>query len=314
MRKSAILVALLPLAFASPALAQYPDHPINVLVPFGAGGSSDVAMRTVVPFVEKCLGGASMVVVNMPGAGGDLGFAALKEAAPDGYTIGYLNMPNIATSPLTKEAAWTIDSFDYLATVTGTNITFNVAPDSPVNTLADLIKEAKEKGPINLGISGIGGEDHLMALRFAKQNGIEFKYIPFGDGASTRLALLGGHISVASMSNSEVSNSQGELKTIGVMAAERTPFLPDVPTFREQGFDLIGGSTKIIGAPKGVPAEIAARLSGCLMGLENDPAFLEEAKTRNIPLDFMDAAESDAFVRAQGADLADLWASDPWIQ
>ena len=303
----------LVMAAAVPALAEYPDRPVTLLIPFSPGGGSDVGARTFQPYLEKCLGG-SIVILNKPGAGGELGFAELAASDPDGYKIGYLNMPNMASGAITKEATWSIDSFAYVGNMIGSRITLSVPKNSPIQTLDDLVALGKSSGPLSLSVSGIGGDDHLSSLQFAKLVGIEFTVIPFGDGASSRAALLGGNVQVGSMSNSEAANFQEEFRTLGVMDNERTPFLPDIATFKEQGYDIVGGSTQVIGAPAGTPKEIVQKWSDCLGKVAADPAFLEEAKKRALPLSYMTGEQAEAFVRKENEALKALWASDPWIK
>lgn len=311
---SKLLGAVAVLAVAAvPALADYPDRPITLLLGFSAGGGSDVGARTYQPYLEKCLGG-TIVIVNKPGAGGELGFAELAASDPDGYKIGYLNMPNMASGAITKQASWSIDSFAYVGNVIASRITLSVPKTSPVQNVDDLVKLAKESGPLMVSVSGIGGDDHLAVLRFGQLIGAEFNIIPFGDGASARAALLGGQVQVGSMSNSEAAGFQDDFRTLGVMDEERTDFLPEIPTFKEQGYDIVAGSTQVIGAPANTPKEIVQKWSDCLGKVVSDPAFLEDAKKRALPLGYMTSEETEAFVRAENEKLKELWASNPWIK
>jgi tripartite-type tricarboxylate transporter receptor subunit TctC len=125
---------------------------------------------------------------------------------------------------------------------------------------------------------------------------------------------MGGQVAVGSMSNSEVANFQDELHTLGVMDEKRSPFLPDVPTFKEQGYDIVGGSTQIIGAPKGTPKAIVQKWSDCLGKVTSDPAFLADAKKRALPLAYMTADQAAAFVKQENENLKELWATNPWIK
>jgi tripartite-type tricarboxylate transporter receptor subunit TctC len=305
--------AMVALTAAAPALAEYPERAVTLLIPFSPGGGSDVSARTYEPYLEECLG-QDVVIVNKPGAGGELGFAELAQTTPDGYTIGYLNMPNMATGAITKDAPWTIDSFAYVGNVIGSRVTLSVPIESEIQDLDGLVAFAKENSPVALSVSGIGGDDHLMALRFSKLAGFDFNVIPFGDGASSRAALMGGHVQVGSMSNSEAALYQDRFRTLGVMDSERSSFLPDIPTFQEQGYDIVGGSTQVIGAPAGTPDEVIQKWSDCLGQVVNDPAFLEDATTRALPLAYMTAEETEQFVRAENEQLKALWESDPWIE
>ena len=116
------------------------------------------------------------------------------------------------------------------------------------------------------------------------------------------------------MSNSEAALYQDEFRTLGVMESERSSFLPDVPTFQEQGYEIIGGSTQVIGAPAGTPDEIIQKWSDCLGQVVNDPKFLEDAKKRALPLAYLTAEETERFVREENEQLKALWQSDPWIK
>lgn len=295
------------------AAAEYPDRPITFLVPFGAGGGTDVAARTYAPYLEKCLGdNATLVVINKPGASGQLGFAELANSKPDGYTISTLNAPNFEIGAITG-TAYKLDQFELLGNIVGTNVTLVVAKDSPIKTLADLIKVAKEsKIPLNIGTSSLGAEDHLTGLRFAKMAGIKLTTLPLESAGNVRNAVIGGHIQVGSLSNNETAPFMDQLRVLATATPERLPEMPDVPTFKEQGFDLVAGSNHVLGTRAGVPEEIRAKLASCIQQVAKDPAFLADAKKRSVSLNVMDDKTVKAFIAKENADLEDLWKTDPW--
>src|SRR5262249_49424884 len=154
------------------------------------------------PFVEACLGNdASLVPVAMPGAASAVGIAELGKAQPDGYTIGVTNMPNLVTNHLSKPGLPSIDAFEYLGTIVGVRSTFNVRQGSPITSLDDAVAHIKATGgPINVGMGGIGADDHLVGLQFERLLGADFNFIPFGSGADARNALLGGQVEFSMMS------------------------------------------------------------------------------------------------------------------
>jgi tripartite-type tricarboxylate transporter receptor subunit TctC len=317
-RESAKILLAAGMTFGAglvPAMAEFPEQPVTLIVSGGAGGGADVPARTYQPFLERCLGpSASVVVVNRPGAGGALAFAELVKAKPDGYTIGYLNMPGMAAQTIAGDTPWKIDSFDYIANVVASRVTLNVAKDSPYNTVQEFVDYAKANPKVvTLALSSLGGDDHLTQLQFLRAAGIEATIVNFGDGAASRAALMGGHVTAASMSGPEASTYQDQLKTLWIAAEERSPFLPDVPTLTELGFPVIGGSNHIIGAPKGVPADALEKIRGCYEKAISDPEFLKEAEKRQIPVHFMNAADTEAFVKAQYDILSDLWKATPWV-
>ena len=313
--KSSLILLLLAGVAATPAAAEYPERPIAFINPNSAGGGTDVGIRTWAPYVEKCLGnGATFVVTAMPGATGAVGMTEAAKAPNDGYTIASLNMPQFVTNQIAKEMTFTVDTFDYLGNIVGVRSLIAVRPDSEFKTLADFVKFAKESGkPINVGLGGLGADDHLGGLRFEQMLGVDFNFIPFGSGADSRNALLGSQVEIAFMSNSEAAQFRDEIRPLAIAAAERDPLYPDTQTFKEAGYDLISGSDHIIGVPKGAPAEAETKLANCISQAAKDPAFLAEAKKRSLSLNIMDAKQTDAFVREQDKIFRDLWATNPWI-
>lgn len=311
------LAGALSLALAGgAALAEYPERPIVVINPNSAGGGTDVGIRTWQPYVEACLGeGASLVPTAMPGAASAVGITALRQAAPDGYTVGSANMPNLVTNRIAKPEQPAVEDFVWIGNVIGVSSTLNVQMDSEIKTLAEAIDHIKAaSGPVNIGMGGIGADDHLVGLQFQEMVGKPLNFIPFGSGADSRNALLGGQVEFSLMSNVEAAGFREEVRPLAVAAEARTDLFPDTPTFIEQGLDLVGGSTHVIGAPKGFPEEALAKWRECIQVAANDPKFLEDAKTRNLSLNVMTGEETEAFILAQRKLLEDLWASDPWIK
>jgi tripartite-type tricarboxylate transporter receptor subunit TctC len=293
------------------AAAEYPERPITFLVPFGAGGGTDVGVRTYAPYLEKCLGG-TMVVENKPGAGGQVGFAQLATSEPDGYLISTLNAPNVEVGAITG-TSYKLDQFELLGNIVGTNVTLSVSKDSDIKTLEDLIKAAKESPkPMNLGTASIAADDHLMALRFAKLAGVKFTTLPLESAGNVRNAVIGGHVVVGSLSNNETAPFLDQLTVLAVASEKRVPELPEVPTFRELGYDLVAGSNHVLGTRAGVPEDIRAKLAGCIEQVVKDPAFIADAEKRKISINFMNAEQVKAFIAQEEADLRALWASDPW--
>lgn len=306
---------LLTLA-AGVASAQYPERPITVINPNSAGGGTDVGIRTWQPYVEKCLGnGAALVPTAMPGAASAVGITALHQAEPDGYTVGSANMPNLVTNHLSKPEQPSFEDFVWLGNVIGVNSSLNVQMDSEFKTLDEAVDFIKSSGsPVNIAMGGIGADDHLVGLQLQQLLGVPLNFIPFGSGADSRNALLGGQVQFALMSNVEAAGFRDVVRPLAVAAEERTDLFPDVPTFREEGLDLVGGSTHVIGAPKGFPEEALAKWRECIQTAVKDPAFLEDAKTRNLSLNPMTGDETEAFIKAQADLLTKLWETDPWIK
>lgn len=312
---SALLVAVVP----SIALAQdYPSRPITLNIAYTAGGTSDIGVRTWAPFLERCLGpGTTTVPVNIPGAGGQVGWVDLANADPDGHTIGLTLLPNLVTAVITKpDLPYNIDSFQYVGNLVGNAMTFSVRADSPIQNLHDLLAEAR-KAPINIGIASIGDEGFLLIKELMRLDPtLQFVPVPFNGVATVQPALLGGHVPVAASGMSGVIPNMKEnlIRIIAVAEPEAVPELPGVETFVQNGFSVVqGGSRHIIAAPKGLPADVAKKLDDCFQQIAVDPEFLAQAKERALFLFPMNAADSDAFVRRVYEDLSKLWADDPWM-
>lgn len=311
-----ILLVLLSLAGLASAqnTANWPERPITMIVAYSAGGGTDVLARTFAPYLEECLG-TSIVVDNRPGAGGQVGFTALAKAKPNGYTIGFINTPPVLTVPISRNAAYSLDDLAPIANLVDDPGAFNVHVSSDFESLEDLVAYAKENpGAVTVGTSGVGGDDHLAMLLFERAAGVDLTHVPFDGAAPNRAALLGRHIAVGGFNISEAAQfaESDRLRTVGQMADERWELAPDVPTFKEQGFDITMGSQRGLAAPAGVPQDILDRIAGCVEETVNDPDFRAEAEKTFLPLRYMPPQEYSEFLRRQSDDFAQLWEEDPW--
>ncbi len=318
MRRSTTLLsaaALLALGIGV-AHADYPEKPITFVIGYKSGGASDIAARTWAPYMEKCLGtGASIVIEMRPGAGGSIGMTDLALAAPDGYTIGQTTVPDLVSQRFGKEAKWTKDSFDYIGNISGASSTLTVRTDGELKTFEDFMAKAKASGtPLNVGIGGVGNDDHLAGLRFMELSGVKLNLIPFGSGADTRLALLGGHVDMALMSSGEFGRDITDIRPLAIAREERSPALPDTPTLRELGFDVVMGSRLLFAAPKGLPADVLEKWRSCVGQVSADPAFQAEAAKRAVPMLPMTADQTKAFVDETDTALSAMWAKEPWVK
>ncbi|MCJ8139869.1 tripartite tricarboxylate transporter substrate binding protein [Falsirhodobacter halotolerans] len=303
---------------AGAAFAEYPERPITMIVAYSAGGGTDIAARTLAPFIEKHLGGgASIVVVNRPGASGEIGFAELAKASPDGYTIGFINTPNVVTVPIQREARYGLDDLQPIGRVIDDPGAFSVLPSSDIKTLDDLVAYAKENpGAVTYGTTGLGSDDHLAALEFEKVAGVKFSHVPFGGNADVRAATLGGHIMLANMNISETiaDVEEGTLHPLGQMAVERWDGAPEIATFREQGYDVVSGSQRGIGAPAGLPEDVAAKLEKAVADAVADPEFRARAEQQKLALDYADGATFAADLQAMHESYSTLWNDSPWME
>lgn len=311
--KGLVLAALT----AAPALAEYPEKPIEMIVAFAPGGGTDVAARSIARFMEKHLGeGASIAVINKPGAGGEIGWTTLAQSNPDGYTIGMINPPAFNALAVEGKAKYTMESFQPIGNIVLDPGILVVGKDSPYNSLADVMKAAADApGAIVVGTSGAAGSsEHIGILNLNRIANVTFTPAFFGSTAPVRQALLGGHIPAATMNLSEALPliRSGDIKLLGVMSKERSTYLPDAPTFAEQGYDLTVTAARGLAAPAGVPAEVVAKLETALKQAMADPEYLAAAEKAEIPLAYLDADAYSALIAQITAELTETWKVTPW--
>lgn len=298
--------------------AEYPERPITMIVAYSAGGGTDVAARTLAPYIEKYLGdGASITILNKPGAGGEVGFTELANATPDGYTIGFVNTPNALTIPFERETRYSVDSFQPIGNVVDDPGVFAVLPDSPIKTLDDLVAAAKEKpGELTFGSTGIGSDDQLAMMKFERLSGADLRHVPFEGSAPARTALLGGHIDVGVINAGEAMPyvEEGQLRLLGQMGAERWEGAPEVPTFKEQGYDVVSGSQRGIAAPKGMSQEHIDALAAAIEQAIQDPEFRQQAEDQALPLRYLGPAEYQELLNQASSEAEQIWNETPWVE
>jgi tripartite-type tricarboxylate transporter receptor subunit TctC len=269
---SAIVVTTALAAAATTGLdlaqAQYPERGLTLIVPYGAGGGTDITARLLARDLEAIMG-KSVTVENRAGGGGWVGWGALAAAVPDGYTLGYLNVPSMYAGYLDPKVGRkeNLNSFTPLMNhVLDYNI-WAVKADSPFKTVKDVIDAAK-KAPEQITVTayGAGGDDHLAILAIQGETGTKLAVVHSRSTAEAKTQVLGGHVLVLGANVSEVAEEvrAGQLRLLGVMAPARSRFLPDAPTFKEQGFSQIWSVSRGIAAPAGLPRDVEARLIGYL--------------------------------------------------
>ncbi|MAY31110.1 MAG: tripartite tricarboxylate transporter substrate binding protein [Rhodovulum sp.] len=313
MKKTLCAVIALGLG-ATAALADYPEKPVEVIVGYSAGGGTDVMARTVSQFLEPELGdGASVVVKNMPGAGGQIGFTEVAGADADGYTLGTFNLPAALALTHDREADYDVTSFTYLANFVEDPNTITVAASSPYQTLDELLAAAKaDPRAITVGLSSLGGNDHFAANMMASAAGVEFTIVPFKGASNARTAIMGGHVAAGTMTLGQTTNFPDELRVLAVLADERSAFRPDVPTAAELGYDVKMSSLRGIVGPADMDAETAEKLRAALSAVNANPDFQTIMAEQGNPIAFMVGDDFAATAAAQNQVAADIWAQTPW--
>jgi tripartite-type tricarboxylate transporter receptor subunit TctC len=314
----------LPLGLVAPgaaprlarAQAGWPaERPIEVIVPFPASGGVDTMVRGVLAHVAPRLPGARFVVVNRPGAAGQLGFEANFNAAPDGYTLGAVTNTAMNAIAIERTPRYRPADFTYIANVVDDPGGFWVHPDNPWQSLKDLVEAAKrEPDSVGVGTAGVGSDDHILQLSFEAVAGVRLLHVPYNGTGPILRDLLGGRLPIGSLNMGEglAMMREGRIRCLGQAGPQRWEPAGAVPTFREQGFDVLGGSARGIAGPPGLPAPIRARLEAAFREAMADPAFIAEAARLNLPLRPLVGEEYRAMMAADLAALRALWERRPW--
>jgi len=285
-----VLAGLIILSCTGLAIAQkkYPTDTIAVTVAYKAGGSTDAAVRMILPYLEKELK-TSMYVKNLPGAGGEIGFTGLATSKPDGYTIGMINLPAVNLVAAARETRYEpiVEHFAPIGVnISDPNTIMVRKDDSRFNTIKDLIDYAKaHPGEIILGADGPLSDDQLSMYKIEEAMGVKFTYIPYAGGAPAAKALIGGETDVLISNCFDAIKWEENTKALAVLWPERYELIPHVPTFKEEtGVEVVGGSTRGFSAPAGTPPEILARLRLAFYEVTTNPEYIKEAKKRGLTL------------------------------
>ena len=318
-RRGLLTAGAAALALPCPALAQggWPaGRQVEVIVGFAPGGGTDVMVRALGLFLASEIPGANFVVLNRPGAGGETAYVALQAAKPDGHTIGAINTPGYLSVPLERRVRYDRAKIRPIARLVDDPTAFVVRRDAPWHTLKDLVEAArKAPGTISVGSSGVGTDDHLGLTLLQAASGTEFIHAPFAGAGLVKNAVLAGHIDVAGLNLGEIGSLGQEtppLRPLAAMGEHRWDLMPNVPTFREEGFDVVMTSERGLAAPRGIPDEVAARLQDAIARVMTKPEWLDRAKQLELPLAYLPGAEWEAQMPAQEARYRRIWEATPW--
>ena len=247
-------IAVAGAVLSAPALAQdYPSEPVRIIVPAGAGGGTDVLVRTLQPHLEEALGG-SIVVVNVPGSGSVGGSRRAVEADPDGYTV-LANHVTLLTAMALDKADFRHTDFELVATAVEIPLVVVVPSSSPHTSLDEIMEAARGSDPVIAGVN-LGAVNHFSMLMLeAQADGAEFRYVQTGGGAATTAALLGEQIDVGVLAGSEALpiTESGEVRVIAALGGDRIPYFPEIPTATEQGYEMNMGVEYMWLMPGGTP-------------------------------------------------------------
>jgi tripartite-type tricarboxylate transporter receptor subunit TctC len=271
-----LTAAALAAATTLAGAAGFPDKTVNYIIPFGPGGESDVSARLQEP-VFKQLTGQTMAIQYRPGAGGAAGWSQLNGMAADGFTVMGTNLPHIVLQPLQKDVGYKTDEITTLYWFHYTPDALIVPAASPFKTLKDFVDGAKKApGATTLSGSGTNSANHLAQQQFDKLAGIKTTYVPFGGTGPSNAALLGNQVA-GSWAYTTVQIQLGDqVRCLAVAMEKRHPKLPNCPTFKEQGLDLVGGAYRGVAVPKSTPPDVQAKMADILAKINADPAFIQK--------------------------------------
>jgi tripartite-type tricarboxylate transporter receptor subunit TctC len=292
------LAALIPIGSAA---ADYPTKPLNYIIPFGPGGESDITARHQQSFFKDKFG-QDLVISYKPGGGGAVGWSQLNSTKGDGYTIMGINLPHIIVKPMQKDVGFKTDDITGVYMFHYTPDALVVRADSDFKTLQDVIDYAKANpGKLTLSGSGKGTANHLAQIQFDDMAGIKTTYVAFKGTGKAVAALLGDQVKAEWGYTSVGAKHEGKVRLLAVAMEERHPKFPDVPTFKELGFDLVSGAYRGIAVPNSTPEEIRVKLSEMIGEINADPEFRKRMENDGMALLDVDYAGMQSFMEEKKA-------------
>ena len=281
-----ILAAVGLMVLASHASAQeYPSRPITLIVPWPAGGPTDITMRSMADAAAKHLG-QPIMIENKAGGGGTVGPATMAATAkPDGYTLAQMPI-TVYRLPLMQKTTWKADDFTYIIHLTGYVFAAFANADTPFKTWEDVVAYAKANpGKITYGSTGSGTSLHLGMEMLAEKSGIKFTHVPFKGAAEVNAAVAGGHVMLgASGTSIKPLVDAGKARFLNVWTAKRVSFLPDIPTLQELGYPYVIDSPWGIAGPKGMDPKVVAKIHDAFKkALEEQPVIESLARFDMVP-------------------------------
>ena len=291
-------VALTLLAAGPIAAQSFPTRPITMIVPWSAGGGTDIAMRSLGQATAKILG-QPVLIENRPGAGGSLGPAAMVNARPDGHTLSQMPISVLRIPHMQKVAFDPLTDFTWIAMISGYTFGVVVRADSPFRSLRDIVEFARANpGKLTYATPGTGTSLHITMEDIAAREGISLTHVPFKGQADGSNALLGGHVMVQSDATGWAELVEaGRLRLLATWGAERSRRWPNVPNLKEAGYDIVANSPYGIAGPRGLDPKIVRTLQDALRKALDDPEYLKAITRLDQENFFLSSDDYTAWVR-----------------
>ncbi|MDA8228325.1 MAG: tripartite tricarboxylate transporter substrate binding protein [Desulfitobacterium hafniense] len=292
---------------ASAGKTKYPEKPITMIVPWAAGGGTDLIFRKLADLMSKDLG-QPVVIQNVNGAGGQVGFKQIANAKPDGYTVGATTI-SMLLQKATQPDGLGVNNFTNIAMINQDPATLTVKADSPYKDVASFVEAAKkEPGKLRISNSGAKGVWHVASMLYEKQAGIKVIHLPYDGANPAAIAVGGGHAEATTASPPEVKPlvDSGKLKVLAVMDNKRHPLYPNVPTLKESGYDLSFGVWRSLVGPKGIPADITSKLEASVKKAVESEDFKKFMSDSGYGITYMNSADLTKLMTNQEKELAEL--------
>jgi tripartite-type tricarboxylate transporter receptor subunit TctC len=275
--------------------SKYPERAITMIVPYAAGGSTDLVARKIADMSKDHIS-QPISVVNRPGGSATVGVLEALRGAPDGHTLGYATSAALAIQPHITEVAYKgPESYKPIAKIAEGTTVVIVKSDSPWKNMKDFVDYGKSNpGALRVGVATRGGVGHLDLEELKILTGADFTFVPLGGGGESIPAVLGGHIEATTTSASSVIGhvQAGTIRIIGIPAEKRSALYPDVPTFKDQGYDITRSEYHMMIAPQGTPDQVITLLQDMVQKITDDPAFKKFADDAGQTVDYRNAADA----------------------
>ncbi len=296
--KKSVLLFLTLFSLASVSFSHnFPNKSVNYVIPFGPGGESDITARHQQSFFKDKFD-ENLVISYKPGGGGALGWAQLNKMRGDGYNIMGINLPHIIIKPRQKNVGFKTEDITGVYMFHYTPDAIVVREDSPFNSLQDLINYARNNpGKLTFSGSGKGTANHLAQVRFDTMANVKTTYVSFKGTGKAVTALLGNQVKAEWGYTSVGAKHEGKVKLLAVAMGKRHPRFPNVPTFKELGFDLVSGAYRGIAVPKSTPEKVRQQLSNAIAAINADDDFRKKMENDGMALINIDYKKYDDFIK-----------------
>jgi tripartite-type tricarboxylate transporter receptor subunit TctC len=287
MRKLVALLGAVAALGASASFAAYPERPIKLIVPWAAGGDTDNIFRPFAPLLQKHLG-QTVVIANVGGASGTKGAKEAKESPPDGYTL-YAVHDYIHSTYYAGVADVKYSDFEPICLLSSTPSVLTASPKTPWKTWQELLADAKARpGQITVGAT-LASTSHFFPALIEQAAGIKFKYVSYEGLAPRMNAILGGHIDLTDANLTQKGKVEaGQLKFLAIATEKRNPEMPNVPTLKELGINVVYDVNRGIVVPKDTPPDVIAKLGAACAAAAKEPAFAAAMKLQGTLVRYMD--------------------------